>query len=137
MRPDAKNAHAPRGKHWCYMHNDGEGAYLPKSAFNKNHTKYDGLEGRCRECSQRYRREADLDKHRNETTKTFRVPKRVHAIVKMAAQHRGIAIFELVMTSVRFYLTFACQEGKCSNPRGQNGRCAKHQLESIYKENAA
>lgn len=126
-RPDAKNRHAPQGKHWCYMHNDGEGAYLPKDQFHKNKRKVHGLNDRCRSCATKYRKRYEKQNgERNQLTKTVRIPNKAHAVVKQASAHRGTTTAKFLVAAIKFYLKHGCRSGTCGNPATPTGLCSHH-----------
>lgn len=127
MRDSHRNAKAPRGKHWCYMHNDGKGAYVPKSEFNKNRDRPHGLDSRCRACMKEYRKQYEANnRERNKQTKTLRIAKHVHALVKAEAERRGATLEELTIRAFKFYLQYGCRAGTCNNPATPSGLCEKH-----------
>jgi hypothetical protein len=126
-RADARNAHAPPGKHWCYMHNDGSGGYLPKAKFSLNRAKYHGLHDRCKDCERSYR--LDLESKygkRTDQTKTLRVTPSSHKMVRATAKQTGATHYEVVGAAVRFYLQYGCLFPGCAKPRTRLGRCADH-----------
>lgn len=128
-RPDAKNAHAPKGKHWCYYHHDGEGAYLLKRNFNKNSSKVSGLDNKCRDCAKAYRLEMEA-KHgkRHDATATVRLPRGAHKQIKDLAARAGDSMGGYMITAVRFYLRYGCQHPRCSKPASRYGKCDEHIL---------
>lgn len=126
-RSDAKNHKAPKGKHWCHMHNDGEGAYLPRELFHKNKAKMHGLNDRCKACAKEYRKKYEKKNgERNRLTKTLRVPKELHARIKYEAARRDITIEQLVRAAIRFYFEYGCKVRGCSNPATPMGACKNH-----------
>lgn len=138
LRHDAKNAHAPRGKHWCHMHNGGEGAFLPYAAFHKNKAKVHGLHDRCKDCAKAYREayEAEHGK-RTDKTKTLRVSPRVHAMAKEAAKRSGAAVYQYVGAALVFYAAYGCQHPGCTKPKSRYGKCEKHLLSIATTEEDA
>lgn len=117
-RDDVKNINAPRGKHWCWMHNDGEGAYLPKDQFHKNKNRIHGLNDRCKDCAKEYRLKYE-EKHgkRSQNTKTFRVTPRTHALAGELARAKGTNYPGIIRRALKFYLDWACANPECDNPR--------------------
>lgn len=118
QRDDVKNVNAPRGRHWCYMHNGGEGAYLWKKDFHKNKNKIHGLNDRCKACATEYRLKYE-EKYgkRSDTTKTIRVTHQTHGLTRMVAYRKGTTFPDIVRRAVKFYLDWACANADCDNPR--------------------
>lgn len=117
-RADIKNINAPRGRHWCWMHNGGEGAYLWKKDFHKNKNRIHGLNDRCKDCAKEYRLQYE-EKHgkRSDTTKTVRVSLRTHALVVQMARAKNTIHPDIVRRALKFYLDWACANEDCDNPR--------------------
>jgi hypothetical protein len=131
-RHDAKNIHAPKGKHWCFAHNDGEGAYLPVKNFYKNRTKYRGLDSKCSECAIAYRKKYEEQYgKRSDKTRTFRVSPNTHQMAKFVAHRRGVSIYEFVTASIKFYIKYGCTKPNCLSPRGRLGLCREHHEQAL------
>jgi len=106
-RPDARNAHAPPGMHWC-----SAGHYDHVSAFARNAAKRDGLHNRCRTHEREYREglEQRVGK-RHLLTKTLRVDNETHQWVKERKGSGSVAQF--LRDAVSFYLVNVCVAPGC------------------------
>lgn len=120
-RPDARNAHAPEGMHWC-----SAGHYELKERFVKNAAKKNGLHNRCRAHEREYREELERKiGKRSEITKTLRVDNETHEWVQLRKGKMSAAKF--LREAVSFYLSNVCVESGCTQVglRENQGRCVR------------
>jgi len=133
-RRDARNAKAPKGKHWCYMHNNGEGAYLLYKMFHKNKNKVHGLNDRCRKCANEYRIAYEaVHGRRADQTKTLRVTPRTHALTKEKVAERELTIPQYLSAAIGFYEMYGCRRGRCTNRAVRWNLCRDH-LEEQFEQ---